>query len=49
MLVAMVTAVKTALDYESMWRAVGVCAIGWVVQAIILFLFVSLMGIGRPA
>jgi len=49
MLVAMVTAVKSALDYESMWRAVGVCAIGWVVQAIILFLFISLMGIGRPA
>ncbi len=49
MLVAMVIAVKSALDYESTGRAVGVCAIGWIVQALILFLFISLMGIGRPA
>jgi len=49
MLVAMVIAVKAALDYESMWRAVGVCVIGWIVQAFILILFMALMGIGRPA
>jgi hypothetical protein len=49
MLVAMVIAVKTALDYENVWRAVGVCAIGWIVQAIILFLLISLTGMGRPA
>ena len=50
MLVAMVIAVKSALDYESMWRAVGVCAIGWIVQAFILILFMALLrGIGRPA
>jgi hypothetical protein len=36
MLVAMVVAVRQALDYTSTWRAVGVCAIGWVVQAVIL-------------
>ena len=49
MLVAMVIAVKAALDYESMWRAVGVCVIGWIVQAFILILFMALMGVGRPA
>lgn len=49
MLVAMVIAVKSALDYKSTGRAVGVCAIGWIVQALILFLFISLTGIGRPA
>jgi hypothetical protein len=31
MLVAMVIAVRQALDYSSTWRAVGVCVIGWVV------------------
>jgi len=36
MLVAMVIAVRQALDYTSTWRAVGVCLIGWVIQAIIL-------------
>lgn len=36
MLVAMVIAVKHALDYKSTWRAVGVCLIGWLLQAIVL-------------
>jgi len=49
MLAAMVIAVKSALDYLSIWRAVGVCAIGWIVQAFILILFMALLGIGRPA
>ena len=49
MLVAMVIAVKAALDYENIWRAVGVCMIGWIVQAFILILFMALLGIGRPA
>jgi hypothetical protein len=49
MLVAMVIAVRQALDYHSIWRAVGVCAIGWIVQAIVLALVLSLMGgAGRP-
>jgi hypothetical protein len=40
MLTAMVIAVRQALDYTSTWRAVGVCVIGWIVQAIFLmFLF----------
>ena len=43
MLAAMVIAVRQALDYQSTWRAFGVCIIGWVVQALIIsiLLFVS--------
>ena len=44
MLVAMVIAVRQALDYKSTWRALGVCAIGWVVQAVILLIVVSIVG-----
>lgn len=32
MLVSMVIGVRQALDYESSWRAVGVCIIGWIIQ-----------------
>lgn len=46
MLVAMVIAVRQALDYTSTWRAVGVCLIGWVVQALVLALAVSIFGPG---
>ena len=45
-LVAMVVAVRQALDYRSVWRAVGVCFIGWLVQVAVL---VVLAGLGRPA
>jgi hypothetical protein len=38
MLVAMVIAVRQALDYRSTWRAIGVCLIGWLVQALVLVL-----------
>lgn len=49
MLIAMVIAVRQALDYKSTGRAVGVCLIGWLVQMIILFLFFSLLGgCGKP-
>jgi len=44
MLVAMVIAVRQALDYKSTWRAVGVCFIGWIVQAVIFALFFWLAG-----
>jgi hypothetical protein len=44
MLVAMVIAVRQALDYESTWRAVGVCLIGWVIQALIVGLLFSIFG-----
>ena len=46
MLVAMVIAVRQALDYSSTWRAIGVCAIGWVVQALILGLVYAMFGEG---
>ncbi|MCH7921570.1 MAG: YIP1 family protein [Nitrospinae bacterium] len=44
MLIAMVIAVRQALDYKSTWRAVGVCAIGWGVQILIFVLLFSLLG-----
>jgi hypothetical protein len=44
MLVAMVIAVRQALDYRSTLRAVGVCIIGWIIQAVILFLVFLLFG-----
>ena len=47
MLVAMVIAVRQALDYHSTLRAVGVCLIGWVVQAVILVLVLTMFG-GLP-
>lgn len=42
MLVAMVIAIRQALDYQSTLRAVGVCIIGWIIQALVLGLFFSL-------
>lgn len=48
MLVAMVIAVRQALDYTSTLRAVGVCVIGWIIQTIILLLLFSLLG-GPPS
>jgi len=44
MLVAMVVAVRQALDYKSTFRTVGVCLIGWVIQALIIALFFSIFG-----
>ncbi len=44
MLVAMVIAVRQALDYKSTLRAVGVCMIGWVIQTLILMLLFSILG-----
>ncbi|MEK7280242.1 MAG: YIP1 family protein [Nitrospirota bacterium] len=41
MLIAMVIAVRQALDYESTLRAVGVCVVGWVIQISILALLFS--------
>ncbi|MEC4680446.1 MAG: hypothetical protein VST67_07080, partial [Nitrospirota bacterium] len=47
MLVAMVIAVRQALDYHSTYRAIGVCIIGWIVQAVIIVLIFTMMG-GPP-
>jgi hypothetical protein len=44
MLVAMVIAVRQALDYKSTWRAAGVCLIGWIVQIAIFALLSGLFG-----
>lgn len=44
MLVAMVIAVRQALDYKSTLRAIGVCVIGWIIQSLILLLLFSLLG-----
>ena len=46
MLITMIIAVKQALDYRSTPRAVGVCIIGGVIQAIIIMLLFSVLGIG---
>jgi len=44
MLVAMVIAVRQALDYKSTLRAIGVCVVGWIIQSLILLLFFSILG-----
>jgi hypothetical protein len=43
MLVAMVIAVRQALDYKSTFRAVAVCFIGWLVQGAIFAALLALM------
>ena len=37
MLVAMIIAVRQALDYQSTWRAIGVVVIGFLIQAILIY------------
>ena len=44
MLVAMVIAVRQALDYSSTLRAIGVCLIGWVIQMVLFVLLFSFLG-----
>jgi hypothetical protein len=44
MLVAMIIAVRQALDYTGTLRAIGVCAIGWIVQAVMFGLFFFIFG-----
>ena len=46
MFIAMVIAVRQALDYRSTSRAVGVCVIGWVAQMLILVLLFVILGGG---
>jgi hypothetical protein len=47
MLIAMVIAVRQALDYKSTFRAIGVCLIGWVIQAVIFGLLFSMLGVSK--
>lgn len=44
MIAAMVVAVRQALDYKSTGRAIGVCVIGWVIQAVFLALLLAIFG-----
>tara|TARA_Y100000590_G_scaffold399256_1_gene482294 strand:- start:820 stop:1347 length:528 start_codon:yes stop_codon:yes gene_type:complete len=44
MLIAMIVAVRQALDYDSTWRAIGVVVIGFLIQAIFLILILRLFG-----
>ena len=44
MLVAVVVAVRSALDYTSTLRTVGVCVLGWVIQSAIILLASMLLG-----
>ena len=44
MLVAMVIAVRQALDYTGTLRAIGVCAIGWIIQAVMFGLLFFVFG-----
>jgi hypothetical protein len=45
MLVAMIIAVRQALDYKSTWRAIGVCVIGFVIYLVIIALIFSVLGL----
>ena len=49
MLVAMVIAVRQALDYKSTLRAVGVCVIGWIIQMLIFAFLFGMLGGPKPA
>jgi hypothetical protein len=44
MLVAMVIAVRQALDYKGTGRAVAVCVIGWIVYMVVVVLLLSIFG-----
>jgi len=46
-LVAMVVAVRQALDYRSMGRAILVCVIGWLFYLVVSIGLAFMMGIGR--
>ena len=45
MLVAMIIAVRQALDYKSTWRAIGVCAIGFVIYLVVIAIIFSMLGL----
>lgn len=45
MLVAMIIAVRQALDYQSTWRALAVCVIGWVIAIVIPAILIVTTGV----
>jgi hypothetical protein len=44
MLVAGIVAIRAALDYRSLWRAVAVVVIGWIVRTVLLAIIFALVG-----
>jgi hypothetical protein len=46
MLVAMVVAVRQALDYASTGRAIGVCVIGWIIYMVIIVMLMPFFVMG---
>jgi hypothetical protein len=42
MLLTFVLAVRQALDYASLWRALVVCVLGWLIQGLLFFAFVQI-------
>jgi len=48
MLAAMIIAVRQALDYKSTLRSVGVCLIGWVIQALFFYLLFAILRSPEP-
>jgi len=48
MLVAMVIAIRQALDYKSTVRAVGVCLIGWAIQFVVMMGVFFVVGLFAP-
>jgi hypothetical protein len=45
MLAAMIVAVRQALDYKGIGRAIGVCVIGWVIQLLFLAILLQMAGL----
>lgn len=45
MLGTMVIAVRQALDYQSTWRAIWVCVIGWVINLLVIGSFMAMVGV----
>ncbi len=45
MLVAMIIAVRQALDYKSTWRAIGVCVIGFIIYIVIIAAIMAALGL----
>jgi len=45
MLVAMVIAVRQALDYNGTGRAIAVCVIGWLLQTLVMIILLGIFGL----
>ena len=48
MLIAMIIAVRQALDYKSTGRAIGVCIIGFIINIVISIFIYKLFGLPQP-